>query len=223
MHQLFLESAERLATTPDQLVAAVSTGLDGVFDQLLRQACAEVDANLEDFAAELETDEGMRAELQRRLGSLFNAEVLEKARGMATRRDLERQLHVLRYVLSGTEPAAWVWDSIDEEEAERLRSFRAAGGDEDPVVLGRVLRALQKLETPDGGFGVCEGCRKEILQDRLQLLPYAERCTRCQREVDEPGASASNGKLMDLWMFFEGGRAVPKDKQFIAAKAASAN
>ncbi|MBX5484506.1 MAG: TraR/DksA family transcriptional regulator [Myxococcaceae bacterium] len=214
---LFLKSVEELARDPEQLVAAVGTGLDDVFDQLLRQACEEAGADLDAFAAALERDDALRGEIQQKLAELFNSSTVQRARAAAVKRDLQRHLHVLRFVLSGHEPPAWVWDSMDDDEAMRLREYREEGGDEDPALLSRVERALAKVDSGDEhAFGRCEGCGREIPLERLQLMPWAERCTSCQRQLEVSGSDRtdSSDRRVDLWMFFEAGKAVPPAQQF---------
>ena len=42
--------------------------------------------------------------------------------------------------------------------------------------------ALERMES--GTYGICEHCRKRIQPERLQALPSAVRCTRCQAEQE---------------------------------------
>jgi DnaK suppressor protein len=42
--------------------------------------------------------------------------------------------------------------------------------------------ALERIEA--GTYGICEKCRARILPERLQALPSAARCTRCQAEQE---------------------------------------
>jgi len=42
--------------------------------------------------------------------------------------------------------------------------------------------ALERMES--GTYGICEHCRKRIQPERLQALPSAVRCTRCQEEEE---------------------------------------
>ena len=84
-------------------------------------------------------------------------------------------------------------------------------------MLARVERSLEKAGADEGAaFGRCEGCSKEIPLERLQLMPYAERCTACQRQLDDAGREpdSTSDRRVDLWMFFEGGKPVPASEQF---------
>jgi DnaK suppressor protein len=37
----------------------------------------------------------------------------------------------------------------------------------------------------EGGYGVCEDCSQKIAPERLQALPDATRCVRCQSAWDQ--------------------------------------
>ena len=41
-----------------------------------------------------------------------------------------------------------------------------------------ILRALKQME--QGTYGICPDCENEITPARLQFLPTAKRCTRCE-------------------------------------------
>jgi len=43
----------------------------------------------------------------------------------------------------------------------------------------------------EGQFGVCEGCGTAIPMARLNALPYATYCIKCQREMERQGGSAN--------------------------------
>lgn len=46
--------------------------------------------------------------------------------------------------------------------------------------LSEVNKALKRME--EGTYGFCTNCRKAILPERLEALPYAELCIDCQRK-----------------------------------------
>jgi RNA polymerase-binding transcription factor DksA len=52
----------------------------------------------------------------------------------------------------------------------------------DEATLGEVIEALGRLEK--GEFGRCEVCGNLIQKGRLQAVPYARNCVRCQRELE---------------------------------------
>lgn len=49
-------------------------------------------------------------------------------------------------------------------------------------LLRHVHAALQRMR--DGTYGLCVGCEKEIPLKRLQAVPWAVRCVRCQEMED---------------------------------------
>lgn len=51
--------------------------------------------------------------------------------------------------------------------------------------LVQIDKALQQMEA--GHYGDCEHCGQPIPLARLQALPYAAYCIRCQRELEETG------------------------------------
>lgn len=55
--------------------------------------------------------------------------------------------------------------------------------------LARIEYALERMR--NGQFGVCEGCGANIPMARLNALPYATYCIKCQREAERQGASSS--------------------------------
>ncbi len=56
-------------------------------------------------------------------------------------------------------------------------------------LLGRIDRALRKLEDAPDEYGLCESCEEEIPHGRLALMPYAALCAECQaRSEPRPGA-----------------------------------
>jgi len=41
-----------------------------------------------------------------------------------------------------------------------------------------------------GGYGVCEDCGRKIAPERLEALPEATRCVRCQAALEQAGRRA---------------------------------
>ena len=50
------------------------------------------------------------------------------------------------------------------------------------AVLKAIDGALQRIE--DGTYGKCVRCDKEIAEERLEAMPYAELCIDCKRETE---------------------------------------
>lgn len=62
-----------------------------------------------------------------------------------------------------------------------------------------IQQALARIEA--GTYGRCEACESSISAARLQVLPYATMCIKCQRASessgDDLGRSTDWGKLVD--------------------------
>ncbi len=52
--------------------------------------------------------------------------------------------------------------------------------------------ALQRLES--GAYGRCETCGGTINPERLEALPYATQCIRCQQQAEHQGRRTSRGR-----------------------------
>ena len=48
-------------------------------------------------------------------------------------------------------------------------------------LLAQVTDALDRFD--QGSYGICEQCREDIDPARLEALPYATLCLRCQRQA----------------------------------------
>ena len=59
------------------------------------------------------------------------------------------------------------------------------------VKLKQVEAALKKVG--DGEYGICEQCEQEILETRLEIMPYTEFCIQCLSEI-EKNTSLDNQK-----------------------------
>src|SRR5574340_1850963 len=53
--------------------------------------------------------------------------------------------------------------------------------------LARIEYALDRMR--NGHYGVCEGCGCNIPMARLNALPYATYCIKCQREAERLGTA----------------------------------
>ncbi len=51
--------------------------------------------------------------------------------------------------------------------------------------LAKIDDAISRIS--DGNYGGCEGCGKPIPLARLQALPYATLCIKCQVKLEESG------------------------------------
>lgn len=50
------------------------------------------------------------------------------------------------------------------------------------MLLERVDEAIAEIDA--GTYGTCKSCGLQISPERLEFLPYAERCIECQRQQE---------------------------------------
>ncbi|ACL69686.1 TraR/DksA C4-type zinc finger protein [Halothermothrix orenii] len=72
-------------------------------------------------------------------------------------------------------PADQGSNTYDREKDRGLR-------DNAQVLLNKVENALNRLE--EGNYGLCEKCGQEIREERLETIPYATLCERCQAKEE---------------------------------------
>lgn len=70
-------------------------------------------------------------------------------------------------------------DSVQDEISSQLAEVESRE-------LARIENALQRMR--EGQYGLCEECGCNIPMARLNALPYATMCIRCQREAEREGA-----------------------------------
>lgn len=73
-------------------------------------------------------------------------------------------------------------DPADQNQFFEARELDLENLHINTAVLHQIHGALQRLK--NGTYGVCEECDGPISQRRLDALPYATRCVRCQQEVE---------------------------------------
>ena len=83
-------------------------------------------------------------------------------------------------------------DSVQDEISSQLAQVESRE-------LAQIETALQRMR--EGQYGSCETCENPIPMARLNALPYATMCIKCQREAENDGGSASAdvdwGRLLD--------------------------
>jgi len=84
-------------------------------------------------------------------------------------------------------------DSVQDEISSQLAEVESRE-------LARIEYALQQMR--NGHYGVCEGCGSNIPMARLNALPYATFCIKCQREAERQGADSAAdvdwSRLLDM-------------------------
>ena len=72
-------------------------------------------------------------------------------------------------------------DSVQDEISSQLAEVESRE-------LARIEYALERMR--NGHYGICEGCGSSIPMARLNALPYATYCIKCQREAERQGATS---------------------------------
>jgi DnaK suppressor protein len=89
--------------------------------------------------------------------------------------------------------AADTHDSGDESVADLIADLGNADTVRDATELRELDRARERIEA--GTYGQCGDCGLDIEIRRLQALPGALRCVRCQQRYESTHASTVGGKL----------------------------
>src|SRR5579872_5704334 len=73
-------------------------------------------------------------------------------------------------------------DAIDEVQLAGERELAIRNLDRESSLLRQVRAALARID--DGSFGTCMHCEQEISPKRLNAVPWAPFCIRCQEAAD---------------------------------------
>jgi RNA polymerase-binding protein DksA len=111
----------------------------------------------------------------------FRQQLLEERKRVA---DALEYLHAQDQSLLEEELAEPAFDNHPGDTAtvtfDREMEFTLEENSE--AVLKAIDGALERIE--EGTYGVCRRCGREIAEERLEAVPYAELCIECQREVE---------------------------------------
>src|SRR5579862_4837498 len=73
-------------------------------------------------------------------------------------------------------------DAIDEVQLAGERELAIRNLDRESNLLRQVRAALGRIN--DGSYGICLHCEEEIKPKRLDAVPWAAFCIRCQEAAD---------------------------------------
>ncbi|SRR5581483_2472863 len=73
-------------------------------------------------------------------------------------------------------------DALDEVQLAGERELAIRNLDREAALLRKVRLALARIA--DGSYGVCLHCEEEIKPKRLEAVPWAAYCIRCQEAAD---------------------------------------
>ncbi|HKE21844.1 MAG TPA: TraR/DksA family transcriptional regulator [Bryobacteraceae bacterium] len=86
-------------------------------------------------------------------------------------------------------------DALDEVQLAGERELAIRNLDRDSNMLRNVRGALSRIA--DGSYGICMHCEEEIKPKRLDAVPWAKYCIRCQEAADRHEFESESGDSMD--------------------------
>ena len=95
------------------------------------------------------------------------------------RRELAGEIrsHTLQLVINQGEH-----DPIDKMQSRDMREESATHLGRRSRVLAEINQSLQAMS--DGAYGICVDCDEPISLKRLETIPWAPRCIRCQEVLE---------------------------------------
>src|SRR6185436_16474951 len=78
------------------------------------------------------------------------------------------------------ETSVGVADEDAQALSEMLQTLASTRNRDSARELGLIDRALRKLAEEPEEYGVCEDCGEDILDKRLEVMPFAQYCAECQ-------------------------------------------
>jgi DnaK suppressor protein len=76
-------------------------------------------------------------------------------------------------------------DPIDMTQQAAEREMAVNNLDRDSALVRRLRSAIQRIN--HGSYGVCLQCEEDIAPKRLNAIPWAELCIKCQETADRMG------------------------------------
>jgi DnaK suppressor protein len=86
-------------------------------------------------------------------------------------------------------------DDFDQVQLAGERELALRNLDRGSNLLRNVTGALGRIA--DGAYGICIHCDEEIKPKRLDAVPWARFCIRCQEAADRQGFDAEAGDEFD--------------------------
>ena len=114
---------------------------------------------------------------------------------------LEKRERLLERLLNEMESASIAsgdirGDTVDIAMLNLAQEEHFLAGTAESEAVAQIDRALERIE--DGTYGVCEDCSRRIPQARLNVVPFASCCVRCQGQRErEEDAAFRNTRWLD--------------------------
>src|ERR1700691_5147544 len=84
-------------------------------------------------------------------------------------------------------------DALDEVQLAGERELAIRNLDRESNLLRNVKGGLARMA--DGSYGVCMHCEEDIKPKRLEAVPWAKYCIRCQEAADRHEFEAETGDV----------------------------
>lgn len=59
-------------------------------------------------------------------------------------------------------------------------------------IINKIEDSLKSIE--NGTYGKCKSCDSDIIEERLEFIPYADNCTTCQNTIDRNKPAEQNNR-----------------------------
>jgi len=86
-------------------------------------------------------------------------------------------------------------DAVDDLQLTTLRELAISKLNREFRLLREVRSALARLD--EGTYGICLNCEEPIAPRRLEAIPWAAYCVRCQEAIDAGEAEAAGAEALD--------------------------
>jgi DnaK suppressor protein len=86
-------------------------------------------------------------------------------------------------------------DALDEVQLATERELAIRNLDRESIMLRNVRGALGRIA--DGSYGICLHCEEEIKPKRLDAVPFAKYCIKCQEAADRHEFETESGESID--------------------------
>jgi DnaK suppressor protein len=87
-------------------------------------------------------------------------------------------------------------DALDEVQLAGERELAIRNLDRESNLLRSVKSALGRMG--DGSYGVCMHCEEDIKPKRLEAVPWAKYCIKCQEAADRHEFEVETGDVDEL-------------------------
>ena len=86
-------------------------------------------------------------------------------------------------------------DALDEVQLAGERELAIRNLDRESSLLRNIKNALARIA--DGSYGICLHCEEEIKPKRLDAVPWAKYCIKCQEAADRHEFESESGDTID--------------------------